>query len=178
MSWQESMEQILRDLSRNKPGYRLAVVGIGSREHGDDAAGPEFIARLQKAGLPEERVLLIDAGPVPENFTGPLRRFRPDLVILVDAAWMNQPPGSVALLEEELIDGVGASTHGMPLSLLSGYLREELKCSLMLLAIQPKSTDWGLRIEADLAEVVQKTALEFAGIYSKNISMCSPSSSS
>jgi hydrogenase 3 maturation protease len=178
LSWQESMARILRDLWKNKPACHLAVMGIGSREHGDDAAGPEFIVKLKKAGLPEERVLLVDAGPSPENFTGLLRRFQPDLVILVDAAWMDLSPGSVGLLTEDHIGGVSASTHGIPLSLLSGFLRNEIGCKVILLAIQPAQTEWGRLMGKEVKQAVKKTALELAALYSKNISMCSPSVSS
>lgn len=174
LSWQDNMAKILRDLSRNNPGFRLAIVGVGSREHGDDAAGPQFIDQLQTAGLPGERVLLIDAGPSPENFTGPLRRFQPHLVILADAAWMVLPPGSVALLNEDQIGGVSASTHGMPLSMLSHFLREEIGCRVVLLAFQPVITAWGSSLEKDVLQAVMKTATELTRLYSRNISMCSP----
>ena len=40
----------------------------------------------------------MEAGPAPENFTGPLRRFRPDLVLLVDAAQMDAEPGTIGWL--------------------------------------------------------------------------------
>ncbi|MHC1781534.1 MAG: hydrogenase 3 maturation endopeptidase HyCI [Anaerolineaceae bacterium] len=172
------MAKILRDLSRNNPDFRLAIVGVGSREHGDDAAGPELIDHLKKAGLPEERVLLVDSGPTPENFTGPLRRFQPDLVILVDVAWMGLPPGSVALLEEDRIGGASALTHGMPLSLLLGYLREELGCKMALLAIQPARTEWGSPMGKEVKQAAKRTAGELAGLYSRKISMYSPSVSS
>jgi hydrogenase 3 maturation protease len=178
LSWQEKTARILRDLSRSKPNPRLAVVGVGSREHGDDAAGPVFIDRLKLAGLPPERALLIDAGPSPESFTGPLRRFQPDFVLLVDAAWMNQPPGTVALIDADQIAGVGATTHGMSLSLLSGYLKEELSCLVALLAVQPAATAWDSKMGIEIEREVKKAAGELAKLYSKNISMCSPSVSS
>ena len=39
--------------------------------------------------------LCLSAGAAPENCTGLLRRFRPDLVLLVDAAEMGEAAGAV-----------------------------------------------------------------------------------
>ncbi len=164
-SWRESTERILRDLSRSKPRPRVCILGIGSPDNGDDGAGPELISQLKKAGLPEDRLLLVDGGPAPENFTGLIRRFQPDLVMMVDAAWMDLPPGSVALLEADQIGGAGVSTHGMPLSMLSGYLHEELGCQVVLLAIQPERTDWNNPMGRIIRESVKETAWSLGEIF-------------
>ncbi len=41
------------------------------------------------------------------------------------------------------IDGMSASTHRMPISMLAGYLTLELACDIVLLGIQPASIDMG-----------------------------------
>ncbi len=81
--------------------------------------------------------LLVEAGQAPENFSGTLRRFQPDLVILIDAADMGQPGGSVACLDWREADGWSASTHSLPLNMLSAFLVSELDCQVMVLGIQP-----------------------------------------
>ena len=50
---------------------RVAVMGIGNPDRGDDGAGLACVRALRKLRLPASRsVRLIEAGPVPENFTG------------------------------------------------------------------------------------------------------------
>jgi hydrogenase maturation protease len=80
---------------------------------------------------------VVDAGPAPENVTGLLRRFRPDVVVLVDAAAMSEQPGAVRWLERGCALGCSASTHTLPLGMLATYLRESLGCDVRLLGIQP-----------------------------------------
>ncbi len=81
--------------------------------------------------------LLVEAGLAPENFAGTLRRFQPDLVVLIDAAEMGLPAGSLACLDWREASGWSASTHTLPLSVLSSYLVSELGCRVMILGIQP-----------------------------------------
>jgi hydrogenase 3 maturation protease len=83
-------------------GLRIAILGIGNELNGDDAAGlwcARSFAALARCGERfgnKERVLIIEAGPSPESFGGPLRRFAPDLVLLVDAAEMGERLGTIA----------------------------------------------------------------------------------
>lgn len=120
---------------------RVAVVGVGHELRGDDAAGPAVARRvLASAG---ERLLVVDGGPAPENVTGVLRRFQPDLVLLVDAADLGAEPGTVRWLTPDVIEGLSATTHTMPLSMLARYLQHELDCGIYLVGIQPAQNDIG-----------------------------------
>ncbi len=126
----------------------MVVVGIGHDLRGDDAAGVLAARRLQeytiKANIGATHTsplcLVIDAGPAPENVTGAVRRFAPDLVLLVDAADLGEPPGTVRWLDWRETSGLSASTHALPLYVLAGYLVSELGCAVALLGIQPGST--------------------------------------
>lgn len=157
-SWRKRMALALTPHSKDNHKPRLAIVGVGSEQNGDDGAGPFFIQYLSKFPFEDESILLIDGGPAPENFTGALRRFQPDMVLLVDATWMDKPAGFVDLFDWQQISGFSGSTHGLPLSLLSGYLQEELGCSVRLLAIQPKQTEWGGSICPEVLQAVEQTA--------------------
>src|ERR1051325_6034884 len=86
-------------------------------------------------------VLIIEAGHAPENTTGELRKFAPDLVLIIDAADMGESPGTIQWIPEESIDGMSASTHSLPLSMLARYLRLEINCTVVLLGIQPNSNE-------------------------------------
>jgi hydrogenase 3 maturation protease len=129
---------------------RIAIVGIGNELRCDDAAG-SLVARglrpLQQAveGSPwlVYRTLVMDAGQAPENLTGDLRGFRPGLILFVDAAEMGKAPGSIRWIAMDEIDGMSASTHRMPISMLATYLSLELRCDIVLLGIQPATVDLG-----------------------------------
>jgi hydrogenase 3 maturation protease len=115
-------------------------MGIGHELCGDDAVGMQVAAMVRAAVGNNPQLLVIEAGPAPENFTGVLRRFQPDLIYLVDAALFGALPGGVRCLPLEKAEGMSASTHTLPLNLLASYLTMELGCELELIGIQPGNT--------------------------------------
>ncbi|MCB8946045.1 MAG: hydrogenase 3 maturation endopeptidase HyCI [Ardenticatenaceae bacterium] len=155
-SWASSLQQTLNRLSEERP-LRLAVLGIGHELRGDDAVGLAVVAGLrpylQARAEPfmRDNFLLIEAAHAPENHTGTIRKFRPTLVLLVDAAQMNEPPGTVSWLQPQQMTGLSASTHTMPPTLLMRFLQAELGCAVAFLGIQPADTTLG----AGLSAVVQ-----------------------
>lgn len=86
---------------------------------------------------PQPDVLILEGGAAPENMTGALRRFQPDLVILIDAAALDAPPGTIHCLDWRQIDGMSGSTHTLPLDVLCQFLVDSLGCTVVLLGIQP-----------------------------------------
>lgn len=132
----------------NRPA-RVAVIGIGSELHGDDAAGILIVRELTG----QENLLAIDAGTAPENHTGALRRFQPDLILLIDTARMNLAAGAIRILDPDSADAAAPGTHAPSLALLTQYLQAEFGCSVLLLGIQPATTD----LHAEISPGVQKT---------------------
>lgn len=140
-----------------QPG-RVALVGIGNVLHGDDAVGVEVVRRLQaRHGLSED-VLLVEAGTAPENFTGPLRRFRPDVILLIDAASFDEPPGSIRAIDWTDTDGFSASTHTLPPSVFARFLVEELGCRLTLIGVQPAGLEFGQPLSPPAAAAADRLA--------------------
>jgi hydrogenase 3 maturation protease len=86
-------------------------------------------------------VLVIEAGQAPENITAELRRFRPQVVLLIDAAQVNAEPGEIVWIPWETTSGMSASSHSLPLSMLARYLTLEFACSVHLLGIQPAQNE-------------------------------------
>ncbi len=131
----------------------MAVVGIGNELNGDDAAGILVARKLWAGAEIPANCVSIDAGSLPENASGPLRRFGPDLVIFVDAADFGAAAGEVAWLGEEQIGGFSASSHTLPLTVLGGFLQSELGCRVEYLGIQP----FGIEYLQEVTEPVLKS---------------------
>lgn len=128
---------------------RIAVVGVGTELCRDDAAGLYLIDQFcvkagLTAGVPNERLLLIKGGPAPENFTGLIKAFRPELLVVADAAYLELPAGSIQILPEERAAGLSFSTHMLPLPMMLAYLKLECACQTCLVGIQPATTEQGL----------------------------------
>jgi hydrogenase 3 maturation protease len=124
----------------------VAVVGIGNELRGDDAAGllvARALIEFQTDNSAQPALLALDAGAAPENVTGALRRFAPDLVIFVDAAFADDGalPGEIYWLDRREIAGpsaasFAASTHTLPLPVIAHYLASDLGCEVALIGIQ------------------------------------------
>ena len=143
-----------------RPTGRVAILGTGNELDGDDGAGILIVRQLAARAVRRPGVLILEGGSAPENLTGALRRFAPDVVVLVDAADFCDAPGTIAWIPWEDADGVSASTHTLPPTLLSRYLRHELGCQVVLLGIQPASLAFGDPLSAAVAAAVENaTAL-------------------
>ncbi|MDR3577499.1 MAG: hydrogenase 3 maturation endopeptidase HyCI [Anaerolineaceae bacterium] len=153
-SWQEALKNALRSLAKDNPPGRLAILGVGNELNGDDGAGVKAARSLRSffAGFPQG--LIIEAGLAPENFTGPLRRFQPELVLIIDAGQMDEPPGTVAWVKWQETTGFSASSHSLPPSVLATYLIEELNCQVALLVIQVANTELGAPISPSVKKAV------------------------
>lgn len=141
LSWQARLNQNLT-LKTPNPG-RVAIIGVGNEFNGDDAAGVS-VARLlssQECAADAGHVLVLEAGQAPENVTVDLRSFHPDVVLLVDAAHLALPPGSIEWISWDSVTGMSAASHMLPLSMLARYLTLEFGCSVHLLGIQPAQNE-------------------------------------
>ena len=114
------------------------MVGVGSSLRGDDAAGLRVATRLSAwaARTGTDRLAAFAGGAAPENLTGEISRYRPDCVVLVDAAHLGRAPGEVALVAPERVGGLACSTHRLPLPILLDYLRATTGCRTVVVGIQ------------------------------------------
>jgi hydrogenase 3 maturation protease len=115
-----------------------------------------------------DNLLIVEGGPAPENVTGKLRAFHPDLVILIDAAQMDEPPGTIQLIPLESIDGMSASSHSLPLSMLASYLTAEIGCEVTVLGIQPAQNEIGSKLSSAVQKAVDEVVIELGKIFSIN----------
>ena len=160
-SWNQSLNQLLSqqvtELSRLP---RIAVIGVGNPLRCDDAAGILVARVLSAKGLAAHiaNLFICEAGQAPENWTGRLREFVPDLILIVDAADMGKEAGTIQWIPEECIESMSASTHSLPLSMLARYLTLELGCKVLFLGIQPASIEIGEMVSPQVLRAVDETA--------------------
>lgn len=114
---------------------RLAVVGVGDEMNVHDRLG--MLAAKEIDGLHLENVAVFYAGTVPETVTAPVRRFKPDAVLFLDAADLGARPGTVACVEPGDIAARLLSTHSLPLSVVMGFVEKETGARATLVGIQP-----------------------------------------
>lgn len=131
------------------------LLGIGNTLKGDDGIGIYIAQKLNKylkeakkeskqANVTETRrkVIVIDCGITPENYTSIIRKHSPDTLILVDAADMGLSPGSYRIIPPEKIEVMHFSTHNIPLSIFISYV-SEFCGKVVLIGVQPDKMDVG-----------------------------------
>jgi len=121
------------------------LLGVGNRLSRDDGVGP-VIARA----LEDSDWIAVDCGTAIENIAGSVRKERPDLLVVVDAAVMGLPPGSVRRLPIGSHDHMLASTHGLPLSFVLERFRTAAS-RIVLLGVEPEDFSWGEGLSASVA---------------------------
>lgn len=162
--WLTSLQTTLERMTKPGMPARLAVLGIGHELGGDDAAGVRVAGLLRKFAAGNDQLLALEAGPAPENFTGKLRSFHPDVVLLVDAALMSSAPGTVHWLDWQDTQGFSASTHTLPLHILASYLTQDLGCEVALIGIQPQQTMEDAPLTPEIGRAVRQVARELASV--------------
>ena len=133
----------------------MAVLAVGSELLGDDAVGLLVGGKLAELGSP--RVGVFEGATAPENCTGPIRRYSPTHLVLVDAADLGAEPGTVELLDPERLGGIAFTTHALPLTVVVDYLAQSLPdCRVVVVGIQPESLRFGEQPTARVAEAAER----------------------
>jgi len=159
VTWKTTLRLLLQKLAVDSGKFpRVAVLGIGNTFRSDDAAGMLVAQALSQRVSDNAHLFICEAGHAPENKTAQVRKFAPDLVLLIDAADMGKAPGTVEWISEEDIDGMSASTHSLPLSMLARYLKLEIGCEVNLLGIQLASNEVGETISPEVLQAVEEVA--------------------
>lgn len=116
-------------------------MGIGNPEKGNDAFGPvcaDLIRTRMGTNLSTE-ILIINAGTVPENYTGQIRNFNASHVLIIDAVFADKKPGVLFEVNPDLIDDNEISTHRMPLNMLYLFLQKSMKTKIMIIGRQSEN---------------------------------------
>ena len=141
---------MLESLAKRLKG-KVIILGVGNPLRGDDGAGPYLVEQLKG----RVKATLLDCEDVPENFLGQIAENQPDIVLIVDAVDFGMSPGTVALLEEGLLlGGRSWSTHHSSLRLFMKCVKSEAGGKVLVLGIQPGSTEYGNEISPKVKETL------------------------
>jgi len=153
----ERLRRLLERVARR--GQPLLVVGIGNEMLGDDAVGhllAEDLASIRRDGF-----LAAVVGIAIEN-AGPLiRRHRPDVLVVLDAAiglgrapWGFVPPSR--------LDTFCHSTHSVPLSLLiTAWRTDNPRLEVSFIGVTPHSSELGAPLSREAAAARAEIAAIF-----------------
>jgi hydrogenase 3 maturation protease len=138
----------------------LVVLGVGNELMGDDGAGTlaAKLLRIFEIRNSKFEIIVYEAGTTPENFTGPISRIKPDLVLMIDAADMGLKVGEVAWLEPQSMGSMMHTTHNMPLSFLAEYIRRTAGCQVGAIGIQAGRIDLDSTVSPEVAEACRQVA--------------------
>jgi hydrogenase maturation protease len=149
------MGDLRQDLETALRG-RVAFVGVGNPDLGDDGAGVCLAEALAARGTPG--VLMGER--TPERWLGRLGEGRFDAVLFLDAVDAGRPAGDVLLLDATAVEArfPQVSTHRISLGTLARVLEAEVGGPVRLLGIQPHSLAPGRRLSPPVQQTVSALA--------------------
>ena len=156
---------------------KLAILGVGNTIRGDDGLGVFIVKGIVRHYIDKypqqnlninrevnkifDKVILINCGTVPENFTDILKEEKPDKIVIIDAAVMGEKPGTVRLIEVKDIYSIRFSTHTLPLNVIVKYLMRYIDSEIFIVGMEPENLDFGVE---ELSEEIYRKCLEFTEI--------------
>jgi hydrogenase maturation protease len=138
---------------------KTLVMGIGNLLLGDDGAGVHIVRNAARRIGPSDSIDFIDAGTL--SFTLAARIGESDRLVVVDAAELGQPAGSVSLFIDDDMDSHLSrrrrTVHEVGLLDLMDMARlsGDLPGRRALLAVQPQSIDWSESLSEPVAAAVE-----------------------
>jgi len=142
--------------------FHTLVLGIGNTLLSDEGVGVHALHYLAEhhPNLPDAE--LLDGGTLSFTLAAPIAAA--DGLIVVDAARLDQPPGTVRLFEGEAMDsfvkGSHGSVHEVGLSDLLDMARltGDLPSRRCLIGIQPRELGWGEQPTPEVAAALPAAA--------------------
>jgi hydrogenase maturation protease len=132
---------------------RTVVVGVGNLIHADDGLGIHAIRKLQADSRVPNGVELIDGGTFGIELLAYLENC--SKLLLLDAVDIGQPAGTLLRMTGEDLFGLpgGASVHQLGIADLLATLPliSNAPEQVVLLGVQPASTDWSCELTEPVA---------------------------
>jgi hydrogenase maturation protease len=129
---------------------KTVAVGVGNTIHSDDGAGVHALERLRRDPRVPGDVAFIDGGTHGIELLAYVQDCA--RVLLMDAVDVGEQPGTVLRMTEVDLRGLpgGASVHQLGVADLLATLPlvSDIPREIVLLGVQPASTDWGTELSA------------------------------
>ncbi len=139
---------------------KILILGLGNTLLCDDGVGVHIVNQLQNKFADREDIVCVEGGTLGLSLLTEMEGTSG--FIAVDAAQINRPAGTVVTFENEAMDaqlgGRKSTSHEVALADLmdTALLTGTRPAQRALVAIQPKTTDWG---EAPTKHVANAMAL-------------------
>ena len=140
------------------------VLGLGNTLLTDEAVGPRTVERMQAEGGARDGIRYLDGGTLSFTLAAPIAEC--SRLVVVDAAAMGMPPGTVQVFEGEAMDRQlslnAKSVHEVSLADLLDIARltDTLPPQRALVGIEPALVDWGSEltpaVEAAIPEAIAR----------------------
>lgn len=136
---------------------RTVVVGIGNLIHTDDGLGVHALKKLQDDPRLPKDVTLIDGGTHGIELLAYL--YESSRLLFLDAVDIGEQPGTLVRMAGSELRSLpcGASVHQLGLAdlLTTLPLVSDAPREMVLLGVQPASTDWGTELSAPVEAALE-----------------------
>jgi hydrogenase maturation protease len=138
------------------PSAKTVVLGLGNVLHCDDGAGPQAISRLRADPRVPTDVSLVEGGTLGLELLPYV--WDCDRLIVIDAVDVGAPPGTLVRMSGEELNALpgNSSVHqlGVPDLLVALRMLAERMPQVVLLGVQPESTDWSCDLSPHVAATI------------------------
>jgi hydrogenase maturation protease len=147
------------------------ILGLGNVLLTDEAVGPVVVNRLAAELQGHPALRLLDGGTLSFTLAVPIGES--ERLIVVDAAALGEPPGTVRVFEGEAMDRQlsqhAKSVHEVSLADLMDMARltDQMPTRRALIGIEPEIVDWGDRLTPRVEAAVPKAIEEVRRLLSE-----------
>jgi hydrogenase maturation protease len=135
---------------------KTLVLGLGNLVHSDDGLGVHAIQILTADSRVPSDVVLMDGGTQGLSLLPHISAF--ERVLVIDALDVGEPPGTLVRLEGKALQNSPgkASVHQLGFAdlMVALELLGESPEEIVLLGVQPLSTDWGTELTPPVGEAL------------------------
>jgi hydrogenase 3 maturation protease len=160
-------EECLKNVNLDK---KICLLGIGNFDRADDYAGIAVVEALEKNNPFNDNINIINAGAVPEAFTGVIKEMKPDWLIIIDTANLGEVPGKIKIFcEEEINETILATPHNTPITMFTKYLRHFLpNLEILFIGIQPTTVRYGEQMTAIVEQSIENLSQYLTNFFSQS----------
>ena len=131
---------------------RILFVGIGNVLKQDDGVGVYISQNIKSTAS----ILALTVEVSIENYIGKINSLNPDIIVLIDCADLDSPPGSWRILPVGEVMDLTFNTHNISLKRLSEFF----SVPVFVLGIQPASIDFGENISYLVKNIADRIILQ------------------